>query len=541
MSFIGELTGSYASTYKQQLATSRAKEDRDREVRLAAYHARLQQPDVTVAEARDIWNQIGQDTGYKHDPKIFGMIAPHGGYKGMDLGDVLYGPPGGVHDAMPHTQFEQQLQKGMFGDNTAQPPPEQGKAAMEAGAGTQPQSTQLPSPPPTIGNVGTSTMPQPGAAAPSNGNGSSPPPQQPSTPPQQPQAGLPQAPPTIDEVLSQAGLTGGTQIPKRTDATTMGQIQLGYQRASLQQQSEMGARARVAEEMMVPKPLGQPVYDSETNTTHQRVMYGGQAVDVKTEGQPANLAGQYVAAKSRIEVARIRANERTDEWAGRNETALKVAGIKTLAGLEKPTMTEAMTLYAAEHPEAAAAVTDPSQIPKEYLQRGASNIEQRKSLLDSQREANIGLAQARTNSLVQTLAPNLELKQVQILNGQTVALRNEYRDLENKSMQLNDQMAMGLISGQKDTANAQSLLGNYKTRMIEIENDIKTKAAGMPATPSQTPSGRGRGARGVPTTTAPAPPNAEMIQKYRTWLSDPTKGLAKEEIERRVSKYAGTK
>src|SRR5882672_10838841 len=119
MSFIGELTGSYANGYKEKLTASREKEDRERQTRLDSFRARLSMPDVMVAEARDIWNQIGQDTDYKHDPKIFGMIAPHGGYKGMNLGDVLYGPPGGPHDALPHSEFEQHLQKGMFGDQLA--------------------------------------------------------------------------------------------------------------------------------------------------------------------------------------------------------------------------------------------------------------------------------------------------------------------------------------------------------------------------------------------------------------------------------------
>ena len=78
MGFFDKFVTTYSQGYQQKRAESRAQEDSERDVRLKMYQAALADDTLTDDERHHILNEMGEDTGYKHDPKIFGLFAPPG-------------------------------------------------------------------------------------------------------------------------------------------------------------------------------------------------------------------------------------------------------------------------------------------------------------------------------------------------------------------------------------------------------------------------------------------------------------------------------
>jgi hypothetical protein len=94
MGFFDKFVSTYSQGYQQKLAESRAQEDSERDVRLKMYQAALADDTLTDDERHHILNEMGRDTEYKHDPKVFGLFAPPGHIahqKGANLGDLVYG------------------------------------------------------------------------------------------------------------------------------------------------------------------------------------------------------------------------------------------------------------------------------------------------------------------------------------------------------------------------------------------------------------------------------------------------------------------
>jgi hypothetical protein len=78
MGFFDKFVTTYSQGYQQKRAESRVQEDSERDVRLKMYQAALADDTLTDDERHHILNQMGEDTGYKHDPKVFGLFAPPG-------------------------------------------------------------------------------------------------------------------------------------------------------------------------------------------------------------------------------------------------------------------------------------------------------------------------------------------------------------------------------------------------------------------------------------------------------------------------------